>query len=154
MAELITAYVWRPMGAQHEADLLLDPYGASRASGGLCGTARDMARVGQLLVDGGSGGPASRAVAEMKKAGNPAAWQAGSMPDFLPGAAYRSFWYQPGGDPGLYLAAGIYGQRIYVDVPRRVVIAQQASLPSSFDPDTWAETIPAFARIARTLAGQ
>jgi hypothetical protein len=153
LAQLVSTYVWAPMGGEYDADLLLDPHGAPRASGGLCATARDTARIGQLLLGEDLAGAVAAGVADVRAAGDRAAWAAGSLSDFLPGAAYRDLWYQPGGDPGVFLAAGIYGQRIYVDVPRRVVIAQQASLPGAYDDRTWTETLPAFARLACTVAG-
>lgn len=153
LAELITTYVWEPMGAEREGDLLLDRFGAARASGGLCATARDMARIGHLLVRDDLTGALAQAVASVRQPGDRRAWDAGSLADFIPGAAYRAFWYQLPDSPEVYLAAGIHGQRIYVDVPRQVVIAQQASLPGSFDAQTWAETLPAFRWIAHALAG-
>jgi CubicO group peptidase (beta-lactamase class C family) len=146
LAELIRVHVWGPMGAEFEGDLLLDRYGAARASGGYCAAARDMARIGQLLLS------FDDAVADVGVAGDRQAWANGPMADFLPNSAYRSLWYQPGVQPGLYLAAGIYGQRIYVDTVRRVVIAQQSSLPTAFDPRTWSETMPLFDDVARTIA--
>ncbi|MGD6741812.1 serine hydrolase domain-containing protein [Streptomyces sp. BH106] len=151
LAGLVSAYVWEPMGAELEGDLLLDGFGGARASGGLCAGLRDMARIGQLLLREDLTGPAAAAVAAVKQPGDGRAWAAGSLADFIPGAAYRSFWYQLPHDPEVYLAAGIYGQRIYVDVPRRVVIAQQASLPESFDPRTWGETLPLFQQIAHRV---
>jgi CubicO group peptidase (beta-lactamase class C family) len=154
LAELIAEHVWEPMGAEWEADLLLDRFGAARASGGLCAAARDMARIGQLLLRDDLPSHLSEAVASVTEPGNVDAWAAGSLAEFIPGAAYRSFWFQVPTDPGVYLAAGIYGQRIYVDVPRRIVIAQQASLPDSFDEKTWAETLPIFRRIAHDVANR
>jgi CubicO group peptidase (beta-lactamase class C family) len=151
LADLITTYVWHPMGAESEGDLLLDRFGAPRASGGFCATARDMARIGQLLLGDAHSESVALAVEDVKRAGDRAAWQAGNTRFFLADAAYRNLWYQLGGD--VFLAAGIHGQRIYVDVHRRVVIAQQASLPVAFDARTWSETIPLFRAIARTLAG-
>lgn len=154
MAELIGDRIWAPMGAAWEGDLLVDRFGASRASGGLCASARDMARIGHLLVREDLPPSLTEAVASVKRPGDARAWANGSLADFIPHAAYRSFWYQLPTDPGVYLAAGIYGQRIYVDVPRRVVIAQQASLPSAFDEATWLETLPTFRRIAHDVAGR
>src|SRR5215472_12138212 len=52
MAELISALVWAPMGAEHEARLLHDGLGTAVHDGGLCATAGDVARFGQLLLDG------------------------------------------------------------------------------------------------------
>jgi CubicO group peptidase (beta-lactamase class C family) len=114
LAELIGDYIWAPMGAEWDGDLLLDRFGGARASGGLCATARDMARIGQLLVRDDLRGPIAEAVAAVKVPGDRHAWATGSLADFIPGAAYRSFWYQLPEQAGAYLAAGIYGQRIYV----------------------------------------
>ncbi|GAA4013573.1 serine hydrolase [Streptomyces plumbiresistens] len=152
LAQLVSTYVWGPMGAESDGDMLLDHHGAARASGGLCATARDMARIGHLLIGDGPDG-AGRSTADLLRPGDRGAWATGTLADFMPGAAYRSFWYQPNGTPDVLLAAGIHGQRIYVDVSRRVVVAQQASLPEAYDHRTWTETLPAFESLARALAG-
>jgi CubicO group peptidase (beta-lactamase class C family) len=152
LAILISTYVWRPMGAEHDADLLLDRFGSPRASGGLCASARDMARIGRLLLPKSSDAKTAKMVRDVKSEGDRTAWATGSLAAFLADATYRDFWFQPAEDPNTFLAAGIYGQRIYVDVPRNIVIAQQASLPSSFDQETWAETLPTFREVARQLA--
>jgi CubicO group peptidase (beta-lactamase class C family) len=152
LAQLIEDYVWRPMGAEAEADMLLDPLGSPRASGGFCSTARDMARIGALFIGTHADGVMSKVVADISQPGDPAAWNVGSLANFLPGASYRSFWYQPDGNSQTFLAAGIYGQRIFVDAPRQLVIAQQASLPNSYDHESWTQTLPLFERIARRTA--
>src|SRR6266566_3640463 len=53
MAELISELIWAPMGAEHDALLLHDGLGTAVHDGGLCATARDVARFGQMLLDGG-----------------------------------------------------------------------------------------------------
>ena len=53
MAELMSELIWAPMGAEADAALLHDGLGAAVHDGGLCATARDVARFGQLLLDGG-----------------------------------------------------------------------------------------------------
>jgi len=53
MAELISELIWAPMGAEHDALMLHDGLGAAVHDGGLCATARDVARFGQMLLDGG-----------------------------------------------------------------------------------------------------
>ena len=53
MAELMSELIWAPMGAGADAALLHDGLGAAVHDGGLCATARDVARFGQLLLDGG-----------------------------------------------------------------------------------------------------
>ena len=53
MAALISELIWAPMGAEHDAILLHDGLGTAVHDGGLCATARDVARFGQMLLDGG-----------------------------------------------------------------------------------------------------
>ena len=151
-AELIAEYVWAPMGAEADADLLVDRFGAPRAGGGLCGTARDMARIGQLLIDGGAGAVPDWYVADLMSAGDAALWAAGEIAHLLPGGAYRSCWYQPREDPGVVMAIGIHGQWIYVDVPRRVVVVKQSSGAKATDPPVDREVVALLRDIARIAA--
>ena len=53
MAALISELIWAPMGAGHDALMLHDGLGTAVHDGGLCATARDVARFGQMLLDGG-----------------------------------------------------------------------------------------------------
>src|SRR5215472_13831106 len=53
MAALIAELIWAPMGAEHDALMLHDGLGTAVHDGGLCATARDVARFGQMLLDGG-----------------------------------------------------------------------------------------------------
>ncbi len=53
MPALISELIWAPMGAEHDAVLLHDGLGTAVHDGGLCATARDVARFGQMLLDGG-----------------------------------------------------------------------------------------------------
>ena len=54
MADLVSTLLWVPMGAEHDAEITCDPVGSAVHDGGMCATARDMARFGQLLLDDGS----------------------------------------------------------------------------------------------------
>ena len=62
MADLISALVWAPMGAEQDAEIICDGLGTAVHDGGLAATARDLLRFGQMLLDGGvvpgeDGGP-------------------------------------------------------------------------------------------------
>ncbi|MEM9139740.1 MAG: serine hydrolase, partial [Pseudomonadota bacterium] len=46
-------FFWKHVGAEAPAYITVDRLGAPRCAGGVCMTTRDLARVGQLLVDGG-----------------------------------------------------------------------------------------------------
>lgn len=151
-ADLVAQYVWGPMGGEHDADLLVDRFGAPRTGGGLCATARDMARIGQLIVDGGEDAIPSSFIAEMMAGGNSALWAAGELSHLLPSGAYRDCWYQTGEDEGTIMAIGIYGQWLYVDVPRRVVIAKQSSGRTAIDPPVDRQVITGLRELAHRAA--
>jgi CubicO group peptidase (beta-lactamase class C family) len=151
-AELIADNIWQPMGAEADADLLIDAFGAPRTGGGLCATARDMARIGQLLIDGGRGSIPAWFISDLTSAGDEALWAAGEIAELLPGGAYRSCWYQPRQDPDVVMAVGIYGQWIYVDIPRHVVVVKQSSGATPTDPAVDREVIALLREIAAAAA--
>src|SRR6185436_14581288 len=81
-AELMSELVWKPMGACSCAYITLDRLGAPRCAGGMCATVADLARVGQLMLEGGRRGatqvlPAGW-IEDVARNGDPAAWAAGS----------------------------------------------------------------------------
>ena len=52
-ADLMSTHLWQPMGAQYPAYITVDRFGAPRCAGGICMTVMDLARVGQLILQGG-----------------------------------------------------------------------------------------------------
>src|SRR6185295_9379607 len=52
-ADLMSQLLWQPLGAEQSAYITVDRLGAPRCAGGFCATARDLARVGQLILQGG-----------------------------------------------------------------------------------------------------
>jgi CubicO group peptidase (beta-lactamase class C family) len=153
LADGFGAHLWGPMGAAADADLTLDRFGASRAAGGLCMTARDMALVGQLVLDSGAGSVPAEFIADLVGAGDRDRWAGGEFAGLFPGGAYRSCWYQTGPGTGPVAAIGIHGQFIYVDLARRVVVAQQSHRPAAADEDADRAAIAGFGAIAGYLAG-
>jgi CubicO group peptidase (beta-lactamase class C family) len=139
-AQALSRYVWDPTGAEDGAEVTLDREGTPRAAGGLCARPRDVARLGQLVADGGVRDglevvPPSF-VDDLTHGGDRAAWDAGDYADFLPGGAYRSCWYQPGIDPDVVCGLGIHGQLLYVDRGRDVVVVVLSSWAEP-DVDEW-----------------
>lgn len=54
--ELIARELWRPMGAELDAEITVDAHGNPMADGGICATLRDVARFGRLFAEGGRRG--------------------------------------------------------------------------------------------------
>lgn len=128
--ELLSEYLWHPMGAGHSAWITVDQYGASRTAGGLCCTLADMARVGELMRLGGvlNGQQVLPAdwVQDIFQCGDPQAWAKGDLTTLFASGRYRAQWYAPGSDAGVLCAIGIHGQWIWIDTRRDIVIAKQS----------------------------
>ncbi len=153
-AELLSREIWRPLGAERDAYIALDPFGAPRAAGGLCMTLRDLARFGQMHLEHGLAN-GHRIVpawwlADLRENGDPAAWAKGgyeSMPDWR----YRSKWYVA--PDGAYCGLGIHGQTVFVDPAANLVAAKFSSQPTALDEALDATAVNAWHAIAETLNG-
>jgi CubicO group peptidase (beta-lactamase class C family) len=131
--ELIATELWQPMGAEHDAEITLDPYGNPMADGGVCATLRDLARFGQLYATGGGGlVPADWVRDTIRGAPDGAAafTSADSPPGYPPGAHYRNCWWVR--DPGepFFHASGINGQNVFVHPPSQTVVVKLSHWPT------------------------
>lgn len=109
--------LWNHLGQEHDAHLMLDPVGTEVAFAGLSTSARDLARLGQMLLQGGKVGskqviPAA-VVADLQRGGDVKAFEAAGMPHRA-GWSYRSQWWVNPQAPRSIAAMGAYGQRLYV----------------------------------------
>jgi CubicO group peptidase (beta-lactamase class C family) len=142
------------MGAGHDAYVGLDPLGAPRSAGGLCVTLRDLARFGQLHLDGGRANGRQivpeRWIRDIRENGDAEAWRKGVETGWLPGGRYRSKWYDTRNPHGAFCGIGIHGQWIWVDPQARVVCAKLSSMPTALDADE--NAMRAFHAIGEALA--
>ena len=159
MADLISALIWRPVGAERDAEITCDPLGSAIHDGGVSATARDLARFGQMLIDDGAAG--SRQVVpagwlDDARAPEPGVREAFAATDnelALPGGWYRSkFWVIPGYDGPVLVCLGIHGQLIYADRAARTVVAKFSSWPDPQHTGYLVDTLRACAAIAAQLA--
>jgi hypothetical protein len=166
MAELISELIWAPMGAEHDALLLHDGLGAVVHDGGLCATACDVARFGQMLLDGGlvpDGAGGTRRVvppqwlrrawavdadARGVFAASPAEWA-------FPGGWYRhQFWFRPGAYGDVLLCLGIHGQMLHVSRRTNTVCVKFSTWPDAQNPAYLEDTLRAFDAVGGFLAGR
>lgn len=132
-ADLVSELIWQPIGAERSAYITVDRLGAPRCAGGFCATTRDLARLGQLLAEGGSCNgnqvvPAAW-IDDILAGGNRDAWDAGDFVKYFPGHPihYRSKWYVLAGDAPMMFGVGVFGQNVFVDPTNRLVIAKFSS---------------------------
>ena len=166
MAALMSELIWAPIGAEHDATLLHDGLGTAVHDGGLSATARDVARFGQMLLDGGQvpdGAGGSRRVvppqwlrrawavdsdARTVFAASPAEWA-------FPGGWYRhQFWFRPGDYGDVLLGLGIHGQMLHVSRRTNTVCVKFSTWPQAQNPAYLEDTLRAFDAVGGSLAGR
>lgn len=129
-ADLMSERLWKPIGAERSAYITVDRLGAPRTAGGMCVTLRDLARVGQWMIEN-----PSPWLDDIERNGDRAAWDAGSFVSYFPGLPirYRSQWYVLDGETPLLFGLGIHGQYLFVDRARELVIAKLSSQAMPLD---------------------
>ncbi|RCS30809.1 class C beta-lactamase-related serine hydrolase [Rhodanobacter denitrificans] len=123
LAAYLSQAIWKPYGMAADAYWIKDECDGSDTGGsGLSATLGDYARLGQFMLDGG------------RIAGKPviaAAWLQGAVRRQAavgePERGYGYLWWTD--TDGSYAAIGIFGQMVYVDPARDLVIAQVGAWP-------------------------
>ena len=152
--DLVSEELWQPLGCEESANFTVDRTGYAAASGGFNATLRDYARLGQMLCDDGIGNGKqivpkqwiddtvihdARPVDEMRQ-------------KLWPNGGYRNqFWLRDRGQP-ILMARGIYGQLIYVDQSRKLVVVALSSWPESISIDRGTNMLNVIDAIAEKLS--
>jgi CubicO group peptidase (beta-lactamase class C family) len=159
MADLISALIWQPMGAERDGEITCDPLGSAIHDGGVSATARDLARFGQMLIDDGMvrGGPVVPAAwLAATRVPGPGVREAFAVTDnefVLPGGWYRNqFWVLPGPGGPVLVCLGIHGQLVYADRATRTVVVKLSSWPDPQHTGYLLDTLRACAALAAHLA--
>lgn len=158
-ATLASERLWAPMGAEDPAYITVDAKGAARCTGGLCATARDLARVGWLVLQQGRAADGRAVVPagwidDIWHGGDAEAWNQGEFAAGFAGMRmrYRSGWYVVDDAPGMLFAMGIHGQHLFVDPRNELVVAKLSSQNQPIDAIATARTLRAVGAIRRALA--
>jgi len=138
-ADLVSRLLWSPMGAQRDAYITVDRLGAPRCAGGFCAVARDLARLGVLIAQGGVREgrqivPAAW-IDDIARNGDAAAWDGGDFAHLFPGMPmhYRDKWYVTREAAPMLFGLGVNGQNLFVDRARALVIAKFSSQDTALD---------------------
>ena len=133
LAELISTYVWQPMGAEFDADITVDIGGAALADHGMSSTLRDLGRVGLLVLNDGRALNEQVIPAEFiadlhaePDVGNRISTE-GATSESNP--YYRSFWWGQGNPERDLTGVGIHGQILRVAPEAGVVVVIYSTWP-------------------------
>lgn len=136
LSEYLEEKIWKKIGMESNAKWLVDDTGMELAFGTLNATLRDYARFGRLYMRYGNW-DGEQIV--------PAGWILRSTtPDakhLLPGDnplsserfGYGYQWWVPENPNGDFMALGVYGQCIYVNPPKGIVIVKNSAYPNWLD---------------------
>ncbi|MFC8040987.1 serine hydrolase domain-containing protein [Paenarthrobacter sp. NPDC057355] len=136
-SDALSKYLWSKIGADRDATITVDAAGFGFANGGVSCTARDLARVGQIMLDDGES-PGGRVVSPdwvgaILAGGNQDAMNDPSFTGTHPGGSYTRQWWCTGNERGNVTAIGIHGQYLWLDPATNTVIAQLSTWP---EPDS------------------
>ncbi|WP_372571181.1 serine hydrolase domain-containing protein [Ruegeria jejuensis] len=145
--ELLTEKIMQPLGLERDGYYLTDGIGVAFVLGGLNFTTRDFARFGQMILQDGTYGG---------KQIVPADWIADSTSASAPTKAgqdgYGYQWWIPAdAQEGEFFGRGIYGQYLYFDKPRGVLIVMTAADRGFRDEGVHESNLEMFRQIAQNL---
>ncbi len=126
LSEYLSEKIWRPFGMQQNASWLLGSTGHEISGCCMQASTRDFARFGLFILGGGTAGG---------KTVLPDGWIAAATTKQAdttrPGYGYGYQWWTM--DDGSYTARGIFGQGIFIDPKRKLIIASNSNWPYASD---------------------
>ncbi|WP_298450852.1 serine hydrolase [uncultured Marinobacter sp.] len=157
VAELLSERIWSRLGTEREAFFTVDSIGTPFAGGGFNATLRDMARLGQMMLDEGqvSGEqiiPAA-AVASIRNGGKKETFAKADYTT-LPGWSYGGLWWISNDDHGAYAARGVHGQTVWINPAANMVIVRLGSNPVAANTANDPTSLPAYRAVADYLMAQ
>jgi CubicO group peptidase (beta-lactamase class C family) len=136
--DLISEFIWQPMGAHDTATIAVDRDGLSVGNGGISCTTRDLALFGQLLLNQGQQNGVqvlpSSWVTQTFDGGSPEVISADYLQALHPGGSYKNQWWITNSAKKEIYGVGIYGQYLWLDPSTETVIAKLSSIPIPVDP--------------------
>ncbi len=154
LAEYMEEKLWKKIGADHDAYWTLSN-GTELAMGGLSVSLRDYARFARLyLNDGSYNGEQILTKAWVKDSMDVSAEYSkpGANNDSYNSIGYGYQWWVPEGDQGEFMAIGVYGQWIYVNTSKQVIIVKTSADPNFMAEDYELKHVEFFRTVADRIS--
>jgi CubicO group peptidase (beta-lactamase class C family) len=139
-ARLFSREIWSAIGAESDAEILVDKSGFPVVEGGICTTLRDFARFGQMCLQDGRVGDRQVIPAEWLdrlRVRDPELIETfADSPEVdreKPNAFYHDKWWIADAERGIYSALGMNGQQLMIHRPSRTVVAKFSTFPEAED---------------------
>lgn len=137
LSAMLEEMIWQPLGMERDGYLWLDKSATEMAGGGLNITARDAARFGQMILQGGYANGRQiipkTVAARIMKPGNPKLFGAVYDDPWYGQVAYayHDQWWTFNNAHKAVSAIGVHGQYIYLDAVAQLVVVKQSSSPDA-----------------------
>jgi CubicO group peptidase (beta-lactamase class C family) len=133
--DLFSERLWSRIGAERDAEIIVDAAGFPAAEGGICTTLRDLARVGLQYLEDGVVPEAWRARLRRSDPELTAAFAHEEPLERFPHSFYHDCWWVSDAEAGVYSGYGINGQQLFLHHPTSTVIARFSTWPVRWDDD-------------------
>jgi CubicO group peptidase (beta-lactamase class C family) len=144
LSAYLSEKIWAPYGMEQDASWLTGSTGHEISGCCIQASTRDFARFGMFVMGGGIVGG---------KPVFPDNWLApatSKQADIgVPGKGYGYQWWTY--DDGSFAAQGIFGQGIFIDPKRKLIIASNGNWPRATDPDTVGNQREAFYKSVQSV---
>jgi CubicO group peptidase (beta-lactamase class C family) len=155
LADALSKFLFQPIEATGSSYITVDAEGTPRAAGGICSTAQDLVKIGELMRNRGRSGTkqvvSESWVNDTLNNGSFEAWNKGSFSQMIAGGRYHNKWYQCRNPSRAFCAIGIHGQWIYVDPEHKTTIVKLSCQPEPFNESIELTMLQGFDRIAKYL---
>ena len=136
--DLFSRVIWSRIGAERDAEVIVDAAGFAVVEGGICTTLRDLARFGVMHLNDGAAGeervvPAAWIARLLERDEELVAAYDRDLLGHLPNAFYHDQWWVWDAAAGIYSGYGINGQQLLIHRPTRTVIARFSTWPTRSD---------------------
>ncbi len=141
-SELFSTNIWSAIGAEFDAEIMLDHSGFPLVEGGICTTLKDLGRFGQMCMNGG--GVSDHQVVpgdwlgrlRMRDQGLVEIYaQAPEKESAHPDAFYHDCWWITDAEQGIYSASGMNGQQMLIHQPSQTVVVKFSAHPDALESD-------------------
>ncbi|BDI06249.1 serine hydrolase domain-containing protein [Sphaerotilus microaerophilus] len=158
LSDWLQQRLWSRLGMEHQGNVMLDPEGTEVAFAGMSASARDLGRIGQMLLQRGRWDGQQiipeQVVDQLIRGGSTEAFKAAGMEKFRPGWSYRDQWWVNPQAPRSFAAMGAYGQRLYVFPDDELVVVLLSSHPQPIAALVDVPQLVALRRLTEVLRAQ
>lgn len=151
--DLVSQHLWQPLGVDESASFTVDRAGYALACGGFNACLRDYARVGLMLANNGVAN--GRQIVPADWVCDTVACDANmhdeSRKELYPNGGYRNQFWLRDVNTRVMMARGVFGQLIYVDQDRQLVVVILSSWPEFLSTHRSLTALHAIDKIAAVL---